>query len=165
MIDYTIFQAINQFAGNKPTLDFLMVTMTDFGIPILFTIMLFFANKKTTYKTLFAAGIVFVIDFLFKIVYFRQRPFVTHDVNLLVDHLQSASFPSRHTDIAFAFAQSIFLGDKKTGVAALIIAAIVGLSRVYVGVHYPLDVLAGAVLGIAGAYFSSFLIDQFWKGE
>lgn len=161
--DYALFQSINQFAGSYPILDFLMVAITDFGVPILAIIALFFCNRKTVYKTLFSGWLVFVIDFALKLLYFRQRPFSSYSVNLLVDHLQTASFPSRHTDLAFAVAAAVFIGDKKLGVLAIAIALLVGISRVFVGVHYPSDVVAGVILGIAGAYFANFVLDKFWS--
>ena len=97
--------------------------------------------------------------------FFRHRPFVAHEVNLLVDHLKTASFPSRHTDIAFAFAQSVFFADKKLGIVAFVIAVLVGFSRIFVGVHYPVDVFAGAILGITGAFVAQKVLCYFWKGD
>ncbi len=162
-LDYSLFQFVNSFAGTNQLLDFLFVAITDFGVPALIMLTLFFCKKKPMYKTLFALWLVFVIDFVFKLFYFRPRPFASNQVNLLVDHLASASFPSRHTDLAFAIAASIFLNEKKLGVIALIIAFLVGFSRIFVGVHYPFDVFAGIVIGTAGAFFANWVIDEFWR--
>ena len=164
-LDYELFRAVNAVAGTHPWLDFVMVAVTDFGVPVLAIIAVSMCKKKNVYKTVGAVWLVFVVDFVFKLLYFRQRPFAVHEVNLLVDYLKTASFPSRHTDLAFALAQSIFFAHKKWGIVALLIAALVGFSRVFVGVHYPLDVFAGALLGIAGAFVANKIIDTFWKEE
>ncbi len=60
----------------------------------------------------------------------------------------SWSFPSGHTSSSFAFATAVAANNKKIGVAAYVLAALIGFSRIYLGVHYFTDVLAGAVLGV-----------------
>ena len=60
----------------------------------------------------------------------------------------SWSFPSGHTSSSFAFATAVFSNNKKWGIAAYVLAAVIGFSRIYLGVHYFTDVLAGAVLGV-----------------
>ena len=60
----------------------------------------------------------------------------------------SWSFPSGHTSSSFAFATAVAANNKKLGVAAYVLAALIGFSRIYLGVHYCTDVLAGAVLGV-----------------
>jgi len=60
----------------------------------------------------------------------------------------SWSFPSGHTSSSFAFATAVFANNKKWGIGAYVLAALIGFSRIYLGVHYCTDVLAGAVLGV-----------------
>ena len=62
-------------------------------------------------------------------------------------------FPSGHTAAAFAAAYSLYLSDKKKGRGLLLCAAVMGFSRVYLLVHYPFDVIAGAALGMISAGF------------
>lgn len=66
----------------------------------------------------------------------------------IVDMPHSWSFPSGHTSSSFAFATAVFANNKKWGIAAYVLAALIGFSRIYLGVHYCTDVLAGAVVGI-----------------
>ncbi|PBC77273.1 undecaprenyl-diphosphatase [Streptomyces sp. TLI_235] len=66
------------------------------------------------------------------------------------------SFPSNHTVIAFAAAAALWTANRRLGALALIAAALMGVSRVWVGVHYPHDVLAGALVGLlAGALLAA----------
>lgn len=83
----------------------------------------------------------------------RIRPY---DVNTAIQLLISAptdfSFPSGHTFASFACSTALFLEDRRLGVPALILAGLIAFSRLYLYVHYPTDVLAGLLLGIAAAF-------------
>ncbi|MBQ4612275.1 MAG: phosphatase PAP2 family protein [Clostridia bacterium] len=90
----------------------------------------------------------------------RIRPYdVQEGINLLIDRLSSYSFPSGHTLVCFEAATALTMRYRKWGIAALVLAALVAFSRMYLFVHYPTDVLGGAVLGIAFGIFASKLID------
>ena len=79
----------------------------------------------------------------------RIRPYdLNPGVSLLIDKLHDFSFPSGHTLSSFEGATVLLIRDKRFGIPAMILAAIIALSRLYLYVHYPTDVLAGAVLGI-----------------
>jgi undecaprenyl-diphosphatase len=82
----------------------------------------------------------------------RTRPFVTHPhAHLLISHGRDPGFPSDHATGAFAMAMALWLYDRTIGAVAFVLAAIVAFARVYVGVHYPSDVVGGALIGIAVA--------------
>ena len=82
----------------------------------------------------------------------RPRPFVRYpEPKVLVPRPHDASFPSGHAATSFAAATILSFAFPKAAPAFLILAAAVAYSRVYVGVHYPLDVIAGAALGAAVA--------------
>ncbi|MBR6634569.1 MAG: phosphatase PAP2 family protein, partial [Clostridia bacterium] len=87
-----------------------------------------------------------------------------------VDHMPTSwSFPSGHTSSSFAAATAVFSVNKKWGIPAYVFAAIVGFSRIYLGVHYCTDVLAGAVLGVVygiiGVLIVSLIIKALKKNE
>jgi undecaprenyl-diphosphatase len=85
----------------------------------------------------------------------RHRPFVSYSgIELMAKPQRSGSFPSTHAAGAFAGAFALARVFPELRVALWIMAALVGFARVYVGVHYPLDVIGGAVIGLAAAGFA-----------
>jgi len=84
--------------------------------------------------------------------YFRSRPFVDHDVALLFYRPTDSSFPAHPAAVAFAMASGIWEGNRKVGVLFAFFAFLWSAGRVYAGVFYPLDVLAGAAIGITISY-------------
>ncbi|MDE3252388.1 MAG: phosphatase PAP2 family protein [Bacteroidota bacterium] len=96
-----------------------------------------------------------------KILVNRQRPYEKYPLEVFpYDAKESGkSFPSAHTSLSFATATSLSLVYKKwyVTVPAFAWAASVGYSRLYLGEHYPSDVIAGAAVGVAGAYISHWL--------
>ncbi|HEY7630264.1 MAG TPA: phosphatase PAP2 family protein [Thermoleophilaceae bacterium] len=87
----------------------------------------------------------------------RQRPFVAHPgAELLISHARDPGFPSDHATGAFAMAMGLWLYDRTIGAIAFVLAAIVAYARVAVGVHYPSDVVGGALIGMAVALLFYF---------
>lgn len=86
--------------------------------------------------------------FLIKFFFPTSRPFMLNgkEVDVLFKPLDGA-FPSEHTTLAFALAVTIFMHDRKVGWIYLVLAAIIGISRVLANVHYPIDIVGGAFLG------------------
>lgn len=101
-----------------------------------------------------AAGLVlsYALGLLAAAIHPEARPFTTHpQVHPLIDHHPGQAFPSDHSTAAFAIALVVlaFL-SRRVGVALLAAAALIGFSRVYVGVHYPGDVLASLIAALVG---------------
>ncbi len=99
-----------------------------------------------------------------KVIVKRQRPAQAYSDIYPDEFDNSYSFPSGHVSIAFSTATSLMLTTKKwyITVPAFAWATGVGYSRMYLGQHYPSDVLAGAVVGAAGAYASHWLNKNFF---
>ena len=89
----------------------------------------------------------------------RPRPFqVNTEVQLLIPPLLDYSFPSGHTGAAFAAASALFFMKSRLWIPALILSVLMGFTRLYLYVHYPSDVLAGALLGILSGWIGNRLI-------
>ena len=117
---------------------------------ILGILLLLIPKTRKTGACVLSAYIVayYIGDGILKDLIARQRPcMIDETVKLLVSRPSSYSCPSVHSMLAFASASSIFWYHKKTGIAALVFAALIGFSRMYFFVHFPTDVLFGAVLG------------------
>lgn len=102
------------------------------------------------------------ISFLIGVVAFRPRPYMVGLGHALVEHRPSASFPSNHT-LAFAVCGILLLFVREYAVAciALALRLLVGWSRIYVGVHYPLDVLGAPFVAVPPVLISLWLTDRY----
>ena len=100
-----------------------------------------------------SAGLALAIGRVISTAAYRARPFVAHPtgVHLFARHAADASFPSDHATAAFAIGTAIVLRKRWWGVVVLVAAAVLSVGRVALGLHYPSDVLGGAVIGIATA--------------
>ena len=79
-------------------------------------------------------------------------------IKLLIEAPHDFSFPSGHTIASFEAATVLMLHSKKAGIPALILAALIAFSRLYLYVHYPTDVLTSVVLGIAFGFLGNWLV-------
>lgn len=109
-------------------------------------------------------GLTLLLGFLIgnvglKNIIARVRPYdVATEVTLLVERLHDFAFPSGHTLASFGAATALTLYYRRWGVAALTLAGAIGFSRLYLFVHYPTDVAAGALLGVALAFAAHYLV-------
>ena len=105
----------------------------------------------------FIAGVLaFVLAKASGALYFDPRPF-THGVHSLIPHEPDNGFPSDHTTLSFLAAMLVFRFSKPLTVGLCAVAMIVALCRVLSGVHSPIDVLAGAVIGTVAALSGTFI--------
>ncbi len=148
-------------------LDTMMPIITRFGDEGIFwiAVALVLICIPKTRKAGLSMGLAMLMGFLvgnllLKNLVARARPYdVEVGVTLLINRLTSFSFPSGHTLVSFEAATALTRRYRKWGVAALVLAVLVAFSRMYLFVHYPSDVLVGAVLGIAFGILASKLID------
>ena len=158
-MDYSIFQFINELAGRSGLLDNLMIAVAKYGVALLLLPLayLWFKGKdgdkakQAVLLSLLSMGVALLINQIIGHFYFRQRPFASHEVNLLVERSADPSFPSDHAAFVFGIAGVLWLKDRSVGAFALGIAVLVGISRVFIGTHYPGDVLGGAMIGLASS--------------
>ncbi|ADQ15777.1 phosphatase PAP2 family protein [Halanaerobium hydrogeniformans] len=90
----------------------------------------------------------YIIVRLINYLYIRPRPFVSLEIESLIEHTASASFPSMHSSSAFVIAIAIYNIYPTFGKVMLGLAVITAVSRVMVGVHYPSDIFGGLILAV-----------------
>lgn len=112
--------------------------------------------KKTALFITESIAISQAVSFSLKAVANRERPAVKDPTFIAVTKANNASFPSGHTAAAFSLATSLTISNPRwyVIVPSYTWAGLVGYSRLYLGVHYPTDVIAGAILGSGSAWLS-----------
>ena len=128
-------------------------------------LLIFNKTRKAGVSVLIAYLAVFLIGQLaLKNLFSRPRPCqIDEAFALLVARPSSSSFPSTHSAWAFGAATAIFMQHRKMGVAAYVVAALIGFSRLYMFLHFPTDVLFGMVLGIALGVLAHRVTMVLWK--
>lgn len=125
--------------------------------------LLLLAHPKTR-----KAGMAVAVSLVMEMVCYNMilKPFVARirpcDVNqavqMLIPRPNDFSFPSGHTGASFAAASALFFDGSRLSVPAFLMAALIGFSRLYLYVHYPSDILAGACIGIMLGWLGNVLV-------
>jgi len=155
-IDLYLFNLINQFAGRWVWLDYVAMFCADYlgYILLLLLLVLLAVNYKKYWKMIIEAVIAaaitrFVLADFIRWLWFKPRPFVAENFIPLIDQSpKEAAFPSGHASFFFALSTIVYFYNKKLGILFYVASFFIVISRVFVGVHWPLDILAGAILGI-----------------
>lgn len=131
-----------------------ITTLGDGGVFwIILSVLLLLFKKTRKVGICCALGLIFdllVVNIAVKPLVARIRPYeVIKEITILTHQPGDHSFPSGHSAGSFACAWAFFRAyKKKWGVPALVLASLIAISRLYVGVHYPTDVIGGIVIGI-----------------
>jgi undecaprenyl-diphosphatase len=152
-------------------LDAVMSFITSLGdvgfIWILISVILLFFKKtrKLGIQLLFSIVFAYVIyQWILKPVVARPRPFTQNPlIELLIKAPKDFSFPSGHTACGFSFVIILFLKKNKWWIPSLVLASLIGFSRMYLYVHFFTDVICGALCGIIFGAISFYLSEKFLK--
>jgi len=98
---------------------------------------------------------------LIRFYYPIPRPSVTLSGVLELLTEKSLSFPSGHATFFFALSTVLYLYNRKLGALFLVLSGIMGLARVAAGVHYPFDIIGGAILGVCVGFLTHATVDKF----
>jgi membrane-associated phospholipid phosphatase len=158
-VDRTLFLSINRFASRTTWLHTPMRLYANYGIGVFALLLLaawFIARSSETPLSNVAsaawagaAGVLaLAINQPIGSLFHRARPYATlSNVHILLDKTTDVSFPIDHATVAGAVAAGLFVANRKLGIVAAIAALAMAFARVYAGVHYPGDVVAGLFLG------------------
>jgi undecaprenyl-diphosphatase len=156
-IDISLFYILNNKATNT-VFDFLMPILTNLDywkipLAVMVVLLAIFGKRKGRIAVVFLVlGVALsdqICNTLVKPLVGRIRPCnVLENVRLLVNCTKSLSFPSSHATNIFTGTLILSYIYRRLQIPLMIIAILVAYSRIYVGVHYPLDVLIGSLLGI-----------------
>jgi undecaprenyl-diphosphatase len=172
-LDGNILLFLQEYVRN-PVLTPVMKVITTLGnggaIWIALTILLLAIPKtrKIGCMSLIALlGTLLVNNMLLKNLVARTRPYeVIEGLTYIVRKPSDYSFPSGHAGCSFSAACIMYRRlPRRYGVPALILAILISVSRLYVGVHYPSDVLFGVISGIAISYAAEVIGGRIWKAD
>ena len=162
--DEALFLWINGWAGRLAPFDRAIEwVVSDYLVPValaLTLLALWFAGDSAANRLRYQIGVLVALSamalaswvvMINNWMYFRPRPFADLEVSLLFYEPTDSSFPANTAAATFAIAAAIWGVNRRVGSAALVAAGLFGFARVYAGVHYPLDILAGALIGVVTA--------------
>ena len=116
--------------------------------------------KLATASAAAAAVLALAVNMVLGSAWYHDRPFVTHprQTLLLVHHGADNGFPSDHASVAFAIAFAVLVFYRLLGLAFVALAMLIAVDRIFVGVHYPSDVAASALIGLGSALVVAVLL-------
>lgn len=166
-----LFSLINGLAHKSVFMDDIMIVFSKYVLLIFMAatalIYIYGALKSKEDMRTVAMDIVVItvinlfISFVIGKFYFVPRPFATGKVNLLIPHTADASFPSDHATGTMSVALGINKYKRAYGIIFIILSIVVGISRVYVGHHYPSDVIGGYML----VFITNYLYTKLFRNK
>lgn len=160
-MNYHLFRTINDWSGNGLFDDLMKLIAKDaiFAVFAVFAVLCVYRlrewDPRPVLFSLASLGLTYAFGLLAAALHSEQRPFETHQVHQLIAHDPGQSFPSDHATAAFGVALTVLVFlSRSWGMLLSLVALLIGFSRVYVGLHYPGDVLGGAVVALLGVFIA-----------
>ncbi|MBA7667289.1 Undecaprenyl-diphosphatase BcrC [subsurface metagenome] len=154
-MDLFLFQGINSLANFSKVLDWIGIFLAEYTLYVVGAVFLILLFWKRNWLMVISAVVSvilsrLVITEIIKNILYRPRPYVVLETaeKLITENADFQSFPSGHAAIFFAIAMAIYFFNKKLGIIFFVSAVLIGFARIFVGIHWPSDVLVGAVIGI-----------------
>jgi membrane-associated phospholipid phosphatase len=169
-LDVWVLMYFNMHGRRAPWLDWVMLGFTQIGNGVFAVVIAFVlflrVNHILAYELILGTLTLWLVVALMKVIIHRTRPYIKmNTIRIVGSRASGHSFPSGHTSQAF-FMVTLLLHYYQVGVFVSLslyaIALLVGITRIYVGMHYPRDVLGGAILGTSWGLFGVIINNYIW---
>ena len=170
-MDSQLFGYLNSFANWNKGVDLLILFCASYlpyiiGLGVLIWL---WGRRSIIRSIIFDLAVIAVLargvfTEIIRYFYDRPRPFEVLDVYQVIDHSAGGSLPSGHAAFFFAIAAAVFYHDRRLGIIFGGAAVLIGVARVMGGIHYPLDIIVGALVGILSAVLV-YYGKRFWRAE
>lgn len=144
----------------------LIIFLNTHGVWLLVLFFIFYElylkkNKESAIDIIFSVTFAIIVSFFLKELFLVPRPFMREAIAPMAGLNSFSSLPSTHAAVAFALATTVAINNKKTGIVAFLLAALVSLGRVAARVHYPLDIAVGMLIGVlCGMFFDTIVFSK-----
>ena len=154
----TIFFFFYNLSHQSAFFDKLVIFFADtfpYIVVLLAVIYLFFYKKdwRDFFVIFISSGLAWVLAYILKILIHTPRPFDIFSNVFSLFPETGYAFPSGHATFFMALAFALFFNHKKVGYVFILFALLIGLARIIAGVHFPIDILGGFILGFTIAFF------------
>lgn len=166
-MDFLIFQFINNFSFKWWLFDWLGIFLADYAPFFLVLLVVYFLFKEKSrarriyFLSLTSLSIILsrgLITEIIRFFYNRQRPFEILSIQTLINQDSGGSMPSGHATAFFALLLALYYFSKQNDWGlkpiwwSLGIVSVMGFARIFVGIHWPSDILIGAIIGLLSAF-------------
>jgi undecaprenyl-diphosphatase len=168
-MDTSLFQFIDSFAGKWWPLDWLGIFSANYlGYFLVLAIIIFLIKIKDRKQRIYFFSLAIlsvilargIITEIIRFFYYQPRPFLVLEIQPLIAQAPTGSFPSGHAAAFFALALAVFYFNRKWGCWIFALSLFMGLARIFTGVHWPSDILAGVLIGLVSAFLVKKLLPK-----
>ena len=137
-----------------------------FTVPVVVGAVYFLINsweigKKMIILSAISLPLLIIGIFILNYLYYDPRPFIISNFDPIVPHIPDNGFPSDHSALTALIALIMYIFNRRIGIFLFSISILVSISRIYVGLHHFVDVLAGILLAVLSVYLSQQIIKHY----
>lgn len=153
-MDHKLFDFINSFAGKNHQIDRMMVFASNkfrfiYAI-ILFVVFIFNPRgKKLFLQCMLSLAVNNILNKVVNYLKYRPRPFITRKATVLLPSKLDSTYLSKHTLLTFSVSTLVYKENRYLGLIMYVMSIFTGISRIWVGAHYPSDIFRSSIIGSA----------------
>jgi len=153
-MDFAIFNAIYGLANQSRFLNWVGIFLASYlSYVLLIGLVVFFIKYRVSFRFFALLALAFLlsrglITEVIRLIYSRSRPLMELGIEPLINHSGGGAFPSGHAAAFFVLPFALWLVNKRWGAWYFALVFLMGLARVFVGVHWPMDIVGGALVAL-----------------